>query len=152
MRIWLRTSATPLSRLTPFNSNRKVSRRTRQQIASGFMFLDSWLLSGCMSSHFGKVMVVVGKQFCIFACCGLVGNPHLTAKCLILLAFQRQPKKCACSIQPVNRWPFCVGQWARPRTGGPSHSPLAFSASGLGRGTLLITRILHIGYFRLKGD
>ncbi|CAJ1436666.1 unnamed protein product [Effrenium voratum] len=38
------TSATPLSRLTPFNSNRKVSRRTRQQIASGFMFLDWWAI------------------------------------------------------------------------------------------------------------
>ena len=29
----------------------------------------------------------------MFACCGLVGNPHLTAKRNVLLPFQRQPRK-----------------------------------------------------------
>ena len=31
------------------------------------------------------------ETFYIFAYCGLVGNPHLTAKFICLLPFQRQP-------------------------------------------------------------
>ena len=36
-------------------------------------------------------MVVVGKHSTFLFFCGLVGNPHLTAKISFLLPFQRQP-------------------------------------------------------------
>ena len=50
------------------------------QTSSGFVLL------------FLLFIVVVGKHFYIFAYCGLVGNPHLTANILkFLLPFQRQP-------------------------------------------------------------
>ena len=39
-----------------------------------------------------QIMVVRWDTFHIFAYCGLVGNPHLTAKQYVLLPFQRQAK------------------------------------------------------------